>query len=117
MAKKMINISAVINDKLKVVAPTYPIVAENGVKFPFIIYKTHIEPDLTKDGIYCAEWDYNVNIKIVHDTYDKTLLLCDAVIYRLLELETDDFDINILSIDEDFQDDAYIKEIQVRITK
>lgn len=110
-----INIGKLIYPKLQSVCATYPLVAENTTKFPFIIYRTTAtRPELTKDG-YC-EWVYTIQVNVVNDKYDKVCELCNKAIDKLLELETV-LDINIESVSEDFQEDAYIKEIQIIIKR
>lgn len=111
----MINIGTLIYGKLNSVASTFPIVAENSVKFPFIIYKTTAaRPETTKDGIY--DWIFNIQVDVVCDSYDRVCALCSDVVDKLLELEGV-LDINIESISEDFIDNAYVKEIQIIIKK
>ena len=110
-----INIGKLIYPKLREVASTYPLVAENTTKFPFIIYRTTAtRPETTKDGIY--DWVYNIQVNVVSDKYDTVCDLCNQMIDKLLELEMV-LDINIESVSEDFQEDAYIKEIQIIIKR
>lgn len=110
-----INIGSLIYGKLHSVASTYPIVAENTTKFPFIVYKTTAtRPETTKDGIY--DWIYDIQIDVVNDKYDRVCELCNQVLDKLMELE-EDLDINIESVGEDFIDNAYVKEIQIIIKK
>lgn len=109
----MRNVGALIYGKLNGVASTYPLVAENTTKFPFIIYKSNaIRPEDTKDGIY--EWIYNVQVNVVDDKYDTVVDLCDKVIDKLLELEVN-MDINIEEVSEDYVDDAYVRTINIII--
>lgn len=111
----MINIGTLIYGKLNSVASTYPIVAENTTKFPFIIYKTTASrPENTKDGIY--DWVFTVQIDVVNDKYDRVCELCSDTVDKLLELE-EVLDINIVNISEDYIDNAYVKEITVIIKK
>ena len=110
-----INIGKLIYPKLREVAQTYPLVAENTTKFPFIIYRTTAtRPELSKDGIY--DWIYNIQVNVVDDKYDSVCDLCNQAVDKLMELETA-LDINIDSVSEDFQEDAYIKEIQIIIKR
>ena len=111
----MINIGTLIYPKLREVCPTYPLVAENTTKFPFIIYRTtQGRPENTKDGIY--DWIYNIQVNIVSDKYDTVCSLCSDCVDRLLELE-EVLDINIESISEDYVEDAYVKQIDIIIKK
>lgn len=110
-----INIGSLIYGKLQSVASTYPIVAENTTKFPFIIYKTTAtRPETTKDGIY--DWIYNIQVDVVNDKYDSVCELCNQALDKLMELE-EVLDINIESVSEDFIDNAYVKEINIIIKK
>ena len=110
-----INIGSLIYGKLHSVASTYPIVAENTTKFPFIIYKTTAtRPETTKDGIY--DWIYNIQVDVVNDKYDSVCELCNQALDKLMELE-EVLDINIESVSEDFIDNAYVKEINIIIKK
>lgn len=111
----MINIGTLIYPKLSSVCSTYPLVAENTAKFPFIIYRTtQGRPENTKDGIY--DWIYNIQVNVVSDKYDTVCSLCSDCVDRLLELE-EALDINIESISEDYVDDAYVKQIDIIIKK
>lgn len=111
----MINIGKLIYPKLNSVCSTYPLVAENTTKFPFIIYRTtQGRPENTKDGIY--DWIFRIQVNVVSDKYDTVCDLCSEAVDRLLELE-EVLDINIESISEDFIDNAYIKEINIIIKK
>jgi hypothetical protein len=111
----MINIGKLIYPKLNSVCSTYPLVAENTTKFPFIIYRTtQSRPENTKDGIY--DWIFTIQVNVVSDKYDTVCDLCSEAVDKLLELE-EVLDINIESISEDFIDNAYIKEINIIIKK
>lgn len=111
----MINIGTLIYPKLSSVCSTYPLVAENTTKFPFIIYRTtQGRPENTKDGIY--DWIYNIQVNVVSEKYDTVCDLCSQAVDKLLELE-DVLDINIESISEDYIDDAYVKQIDIIIKK
>lgn len=111
----MINIGKLIYPKLNSVCSTYPLVAENTTKFPFIIYRTtQGRPENTKDGIY--DWIFRIQVNVVSDKYDTVCDLCSLAVDKLLELE-EVLDINIESISEDYIEDAYVKEINIIIKK
>ena len=111
----MINIGKLIYPKLNSVCSTYPLVAENTTKFPFIIYRTtQSRPENTKDGIY--DWIFNIQVNVVSDKYDTVCDLCSEVVDNLLELE-EVLDINISEISEDYLENAYVKEINIIIKK
>ena len=110
-----INIGLLLNGKLQSVASTYPLVAENSTKFPFIIYRTTAtRPETSKDGIF--DWIYNVQVNIVSNKYNNVCDLCNQALDKLLELE-EVLDINIEEVSEDYIDDAYVKEIHIIIKK
>lgn len=110
-----INIGPLVYGQLHKICSTYPLVAENTTKFPFIIYRTTAtRPQTTKDGIY--DWVYNIQVNVVSDKYDTVCDLCNQAIDKLLELETV-ADINIEEVSEDFIEDAYVKEIHIVIKK
>ena len=110
-----INIGKLIYPKMRSVCSTFPLVAENSTRFPFAIYRTTAtRPELSKDGIY--DWVYNIQVNVVSDKYDTVCDLCNQMIDKLLELE-EVLDINISEVSEDFQEDAYIKEIQIIIKR
>ena len=112
---KLTNIGTLVYGQLNDIASTYPLVAENTTKFPFIIYRTsQSRPENTKDGIY--DWIYTIQVNVVSEKYDTVCDLCIRVVDKLLELE-EVCDINIESISEDFSEDAYIKEIIIIIKK
>lgn len=111
----MINVGKLIYPKLAQVCSTYPLVAENTTKFPFIIYRTtQSRPETTKDGIY--DWIFNIQVNVVSDKYDTICDLCSTAVDKLLELE-EVLDINIESISEDYVENAYVKEINIIIKK
>lgn len=111
----MTNIGELIYPKLSSVCSTYPLVAENTTRFPFIIYRiTQSRPENTKDGIY--DWIYDIRVNVVDAKYDTVCDLCSEAVDKLLELE-EVLDINIENISEDYVDDAYVKEINIIIKK
>lgn len=112
---KLYNVGKLIYPKLKSVCATFPLVAENSVSFPFIVYKTTAtRPVTSKDGIY--DWIYNVQINVVSNKYDTASDLSIQVIDKLLELE-DVIDMVVEDVSEDYIDDAYVRTINIVISK
>jgi hypothetical protein len=112
---KLCNIGKLIYPKLNSVCSTYPLVAENSVKFPFIIYRTSASrPVNSKDGIY--DWIYTVEIRVVSDKYDVASDLSIQVVDKLLELE-DVMDMEVEDVTEDYVEDAYVRNINIVISK
>lgn len=109
------NVGKIIYPKLNSVCSTYPLVAENTAKFPFIIYRTSAtRPIDSKDGIY--DWIYTVEIKVVSDKYDVASDLSIEVVDKLLELE-DVIDMEVQDVSEDYIEDAYVRSINIMISK
>ena len=109
------NVGKLIYPKLNSVCSTYPLVAENTTKFPFIIYKTTAtRPVTSKDGIY--DWIYTVQVNVVSDKYDEASDLSIEVIDKLLELE-DVIDLEVQDVSEDYLEDAYVRSINIVISK
>ena len=112
---KLYNVGKLIYPKLNSVCATYPLVAENTTKFPFCIYSTTAtRPVTTKDGFY--DWIYNVQINVVSDKYDQASDLSIDMVDKLLELE-DVIDITVENVSEEYVDDAYVRTINIVISK
>lgn len=113
----MINIGKHIYSNIGDLVNThcYPLVADQSTEYPFIIYKSSSLPSTSKDGIY--EWEHNVEITIVDEDYDNCCELVEAVVYRLLAMEDSEniTEVYIEDVDENFIDDAYVKQLKVRL--
>ena len=109
------NVGKLIYPKLNSVAHTYPLVAENTTTFPFIIYRTSAtRPVTSKDGIY--DWIYTVQINVVSNKYDEVSDLSIQAVDRLLELEGV-IDMEVEDVSEDYIEDAYVRTINIVISK
>lgn len=94
----------------------YPLVAEQSTNFPFIIYRTSASrPVNSKDDLWC-DWQYNIVIDCVDAKYDSVVSLCDDALERLHTLEQD-YEAEVISVNETYQDDAYVREIEIVIKK
>lgn len=112
---KLYNVGKLIYPKLRSVCSTYPLVAENSVKFPFAIYRTSAtRPQNSKDGIY--DWIYNIEIRVVSDKYDEACDLSIQMADSLSELE-DTLNLRFEEVSEDYLDDAYVRTINIVISK
>lgn len=94
----------------------YPIVAENGTTFPYIVYKrTDLSSiTFTKDG--GCEDTCSYVITIVSDKYDEGVELANEVrsIMEKPKLIGNDLVINsnrLISANESYEDDAYLQEL------
>lgn len=94
----------------------YPIVAENGTTFPYIVYKrTNLSnTTFTKDGICEDSCDYSITI--VSDKYDEGVELAHEV-RRIMEkpnLVSNDIAINnnrLMGANEEWANDAYLQTL------
>ena len=112
---KLLNVGKLIYPKLNSICSTYPLVAENKVRFPYAIYRTTASrPQNTKDGIY--DWIYSIEIRVVSDKYDTACDLSIQMADALAEFE-DTLDLRFEDISEDFVDDAYVRTINIVISK
>ena len=106
--------------KEKVKSKIYPLVANQGTTFPFIIYKrTGIEPVTSKDRFICSELT-TVDVTVASDRYDESIELAELVkdtlsgkngIYSGINI----IDINMISADEDYIEDTFIQTLTFNI--
>lgn len=111
----MINIGSLIYSNIGDLVDThcYPLIAEQSTEYPFIIYRSSsTAPNASKDGIY--EWEHSVEISIVDEEYDTCCDILEAVCNRLLAMDEVD-DVVIDNISEDFIENAYVKNVNVRL--
>lgn len=111
----MINIGSLIFSNIGDLVDThcYPLIAEQSTEYPFIIYRSSsTAPNASKDGIY--EWMHTVEISIVDEEYDTCCDILEAVCNRLLAMDEVD-DVVIDNISEDFIENAYVKNVNVRL--
>lgn len=102
----------------------FPLVAENGTSYPFIVYRrTSLATFNTKDICNYLE-SANVEIMIADNTYNGSIDLAEKVKAKMEHTrgEISGIEINnikLVSADEAFVDDAYIQKLifQVEITK
>lgn len=98
----------------------YPLIAENGTSYPFIIYqRDSLDSMFCKDGVY--EDEVNVSVKVVTDTYNEGIDLAQSVRetmtfnnYTIEEGGT--YTSLMVQADEEFNNDAYIQTLIFRIT-
>lgn len=98
----------------------YPLIANQGTTYPFIIYKrTSIEPLTSKDRFICSEIT-SVDVIIASDRYDESIELAELVqdalngksgIYSGINI----IDINLISADEDYIEDTFIQNLTFNI--
>lgn len=98
----------------------YPLIANQGTTYPFIIYRrTGIEPVTSKDRFICSEVT-SVDVIIASDRYDESIELAELVkdalsgkngIYSDIKV----IDINMISADEDYIEDTFIQNLTFSI--
>lgn len=109
-----------IKVKEMVVNKIYPLIANQGTTYPFIVYKrTGIEPVTSKDKFICNEIT-SVDVIIASDRYDESIELAELVqdalngkngIYSGINI----IDINLISADEDYIEDTFIQNLTFNI--
>lgn len=90
----------------------YPLVADNDVSFPFIIYyRTNIRNLVDKDGYY--EDEVSFSVIVVSNKYLESLEIANIVrgIFEKKKLTEDIYNCTVEDIDEDFRENAYIQQI------
>lgn len=116
-----LNIGAYIYSKLTTNiqdAKTYPLVADNDAKYPYIVYKRTGLTNLTcKDGIY--EDAASIEITVVTDTYSSGINIAQQI-RDCLEINGDtfnnmDLETSLVNANEDFSNNAFIQKMNYRI--
>ena len=94
----------------------FPLVANAGTTFPFIVYRRNgYRPFSNKD--YTDE-AADIEIAILSDNYIDSVQVADAVGNALNEKETETIDeIEITNASEEYNSDTYIQKINIRIPK
>ncbi|MCQ2978735.1 MAG: DUF3168 domain-containing protein [Clostridia bacterium] len=98
----------------------FPLVAENGTTFPFIVYKRNsLIPVTTKDK-YIYSLESSFEITVADNTYNGSVDLAEKVINALANKQGKINNVNISSIEltdcsEDFNEDTYIQTINFNI--
>lgn len=94
----------------------YPLVADNDVKYPFIVYKRlSLMSNSGKDGYY--EDDVTIEITIVSDKYSSGIQVANIVrsILERREIRLDNmtiYDGTLVLATEEYANNAYIQKMQ-----
>lgn len=116
-----LNIGAYIYNKLTTNIPevkTYPIVADNDAKFPFIVYKRVGLTNLTcKDGIY--EDAASIEITVVTDKYVDGINIAQQI-RDCLEINGDtfnnmDIETSLVNANEEYSNNSFIQKMNYKI--
>ena len=98
----------------------YPLIADTGTTFPFIVYRrTGIEPSDSKDRFIYSENTY-VEVVIASDKYNESIEIADLVKDALQGKKGNYSGINIYDIrmtnaDEDYIEDTFIQNLTFNI--
>lgn len=98
----------------------YPLIADTGTTFPFIVYRrTGIEPSDSKDRFIYSENTY-VEVVIASDKYNESIEIADLVKDALQGRKGNYSGINIHDIrmtnaDEDYIEDTFIQNLTFNI--
>jgi len=98
----------------------YPLIAENGTTYPFIIYqRDSLDSTFCKDGVY--EDEVNVSVRVVTDTYNEGIDLAqsvrEAMTFNNYTIEDGGTYTSLMvQADEEFTNDAYVQTLIFRIT-
>ena len=90
----------------------YPLIADDGVTYPFIIYyRTSIRNIVCKDGYY--EDEVGFSILVVSNSYIESLEIANIVrsIFEKNKLTDTIYNCKVEDIDEDYNNNAYIQQI------
>lgn len=114
-----IKINQVLYNQLKNITALggrlYPIIAENGADYPFLIYKRDsITSQICKDGLY--EDLVSFTIKVVTKSYAEGIEIAQNVrtILQREKIIGDDmtlYDVRLTNMTESYEYDAYIQNL------
>lgn len=117
--KNTLRIGEVIYARLKQFKNVYPLVADEGTTFPFMIYRRSSGYSIsTKDGIYSAV--ANIDVMIAAQSYEESIELADKV---LLQLEStrgnvegfDIWSIRMVDSNETYIENSFIQELKFSV--
>ena len=120
MKTTSLNIGKVLNELLKDIAPTFPIIAEQSAQYPFIVYRRmSLDVANTKDMFNYAEYA-TCEVIVAHQKYSESISLAQHIKDKLEHFrgKIDDvhvFSTYLTSATEDFVNDAYIQKLTFRI--
>lgn len=117
--KNTLRIGEVIYARLKQFKNVYPLVADEGTTFPFMIYRRSSGYSIsTKDGIYSSV--ANIDVMIAAQSYEESIELADKV---LLQLEStrgnvagfDIWGIRMVDSNETYIENSFIQELKFSV--
>ena len=117
--KNTLRIGEVIYARLKQFKNVYPLVADEGTTFPFMIYRRSSGYSIsTKDGIWSSV--ANIDVMIAAQSYEESIELADKV---LLQLESthgnvagfDIWSIRMVDSNETYIENSFIQELKFSV--
>lgn len=100
-----------------VLKKVFPVIANAGTDFPFVIYKVKLQNNETKDKAR----NYSLVINVYHSEYFKTLDLLDLIETKLVEVSYDNkkYSFRMQSQDVNFNknDEIFVGEMILNIKK
>lgn len=120
MTTKTLNIGKAVYELLKDIAPCFPLIAEQGTQYPFIVYRRNsFSYQDTKDYYNIAE-RVSMDVTIAANTYEESIELALRVKERM-EKTRGEFngvsftDCETVNSSEDWIDDAYVQTLTFSI--
>lgn len=117
--KNTLRIGEAIYTLLKDFKNVYPLVADEGTTFPFIIYKRSSGySQSSKDGIWSSV--ANVDVLVAAQSYEDSIELADKVLLRLesargLISGFDVISIRMIDSHETWIENSFIQELKFRV--
>lgn len=117
--KNTLRIGEAIYARLKKFKNVYPLVADEGTTFPFMIYRRSSGYSIsTKDGIWSSV--ANIDVMIAAQSYEESIELADKV---LLQLEStrgnvagfDIWSIRMVDSNETYIENSFVQELKFSV--
>ena len=90
----------------------YPLIADDGVSFPFIIYyRNSIKSNSCKDGYY--EDEVSFSIIVVSNKYMESLEIANIIrsVFEKRYLSDTITECKVEDVDEDYRENAYVQQL------
>lgn len=116
MTTKSLYVGKAIHEEIKDIAPVFPIIAEKGTKYPFIVYRrVGFDFKDTKDYYNFIE-KVTVEVSVIAETYTESLELAEKVKSRIEKTRGEFQGVSINEAEtiqavENWSNDAYIQTL------
>lgn len=120
MRTSSLDIGKVITDRIEHILPCFPLVAEQGVNYPFCTYQRTEMNFIDVKRNTCIQESINVDINIVTDNYTQSIELAKKVKEELDQIGGTCRGVEIENTDmingyERYMDGAYVQTLTFRI--